>query len=137
MTLGWQRFYRQLKVLVKSPVFLILSAIGNSLMLSGAVGFYYLEHHINPDLSSFLDALWWAVSTVTTVGYGDVTPVTSFGKILGIFLMLSGVSIYVAFTGVFAGTLLAPETKLIDSEVRQIKKVLRRLEERKEYSQEE
>jgi voltage-gated potassium channel len=55
---------------------------------------YNLEHHAQPDVfSSIPAAIWWAVVTMTTVGYGDVTPITFAGKILAIFIMLLGVGI--------------------------------------------
>jgi voltage-gated potassium channel len=51
-----------------------------------------LEWWIDPGIGSFRDSLWWAVTTVTTVGYGDVVPTSSGGRIVGALLMLAGVS---------------------------------------------
>jgi voltage-gated potassium channel Kch len=47
---------------------------------------------VDSGIGSFRDALWWAVVTVTTVGYGDVVPETSGGRLVGAVLMLAGVS---------------------------------------------
>ena len=46
------------------------------------------------NITTFSDALWWAVSTITTVGYGDHYPVTTAGRAIGIALMIVGVGIF-------------------------------------------
>lgn len=69
--------------------------------------FYWLESGINPKLHGFIDALWWGFATATTTGYGDITPATLQGKILGIFLMLAGLALFAMFTALFAETILA------------------------------
>jgi voltage-gated potassium channel len=51
-----------------------------------------LEWAIDPGIGTFRDSLWWAVVTVTTVGYGDVVPTSSGGRIVAALLMLAGVS---------------------------------------------
>jgi voltage-gated potassium channel len=51
-----------------------------------------LERLIDPAMGNFADALWWAIVTVTTVGYGDVIPTSSAGRIIAGFLMVAGVS---------------------------------------------
>jgi voltage-gated potassium channel len=51
-----------------------------------------LERLIDPAMGDFADALWWAIVTVTTVGYGDVIPTSTSGKVIASFLMVAGVS---------------------------------------------
>jgi voltage-gated potassium channel len=51
-----------------------------------------LERLVDPAMGYFADALWWAIVTVTTVGYGDVIPTSSAGRIIAGFLMVAGVS---------------------------------------------
>ena len=51
-----------------------------------------LERLVDPAMGDFADALWWAIVTVTTVGYGDVVPTTTIGRVIAGALMLVGVS---------------------------------------------
>jgi voltage-gated potassium channel len=56
------------------------------------------------------DALWWAVVTLCTVGYGDFVPVTTFGRITGTFVMFAGVGIIGALASILASVLVSPAT---------------------------
>jgi voltage-gated potassium channel len=51
-----------------------------------------LERLVDPAMGDFADALWWAIVTVTTVGYGDVIPTSTSGRVIASFLMVAGVS---------------------------------------------
>ncbi|ACN14861.1 putative calcium-activated potassium channel (Kef-type K+ transport protein) [Desulforapulum autotrophicum HRM2] len=51
----------------------------------------------------FIDALWWSIVTMTTVGYGDVSPATPGGRVIGIFVMLSGIGLIGLLTATIAG----------------------------------
>jgi len=67
--------------------------------LSSAVGFTLAEDvGANGRLHSFFDALWWSSATITTVGYGDVYPVTAAGRIIGVFTMVVGISTFAIIT---------------------------------------
>ena len=93
-------------MLVKSPVFITLTIAGNGLIgLSGTL-FYYLEKGTNPKMVHYIDAIWWSFATATTTGYGDITPITTIGKILGILLMLMGTALFAMYTGLFAEVIL-------------------------------
>src|SRR5262249_17791332 len=62
------------------------------LVLFASAGMYLLERDVQPDkFGSIPEATWWALSTLTTVGYGDVVPITPLGKVLGGVVMLLGV----------------------------------------------
>lgn len=64
------------------------------LVILSASVMYSVEHDAQPDVfDSIPSAIWWSVVTMTTVGYGDVTPVTFLGKFISIFIMLLGVGI--------------------------------------------
>jgi voltage-gated potassium channel len=65
------------------------------LLLFASTGIYFLERHAQPDaFGSIPAASWWALATLTTVGYGDVVPVTAMGKVLGGVVMLLGVGMF-------------------------------------------
>lgn len=53
---------------------------------------------VEPNINTFTDALWWAVVTTTTVGYGDISPSTPIGRILAVLLMIIGIGIIGTFT---------------------------------------
>ena len=55
---------------------------------------YVLEHGHNPSFAQVSDGLWWAFVTLTTVGYGDIVPITSAGRIVGVFTMIFGIAVY-------------------------------------------
>ncbi|MCB1526975.1 MAG: ion transporter [Hyphomicrobiaceae bacterium] len=63
-------------------------------MLFAASGMYYLEHAAQPEkFGTIPDAMWWAIATLTTVGYGDVSPITGLGRIFGGFVMIIGLCV--------------------------------------------
>lgn len=103
---------------LRRPVFLYLSALSSSIMLISGGVFYFLEHPVNPKVATFLDAFYFVVTTVTGVGYGDITPLTPPGKIFSILLMLLGTGIFVAFTAVVSMAVLEAELKLRPSHPR-------------------
>lgn len=63
-------------------------------VLFAATGMHYLEQEAQPDkFGSVPDAAWWAVATLTTVGYGDVTPLTPWGRVFGGIVMVAGLCV--------------------------------------------
>nr|WP_320142945.1 ion transporter [uncultured Cohaesibacter sp.] len=71
-----------------------------------AVGIYYFENEAQPDkFSSVFQSLWWAVATLTTVGYGDVFPVTVGGKVFTLFVLMIGIGIISVPSGLIASSL--------------------------------
>lgn len=118
----WRRTSRFIlsrgRYLVRHPLFLLLTLVGNAFMVLGAVAHFWLERGINAQVTSFLDSLWWSVSTVTTVGYGDVVPITPVGRVVGMGLMIFGTALFSAFTALFASVLLMPELEEIGHGVR-------------------
>ncbi|WP_165875798.1 ion transporter [Hazenella coriacea] len=59
----------------------------------GASGVYLIEGRVNSSLQSFVDAIWWAIVTTTTVGYGDISPVTIGGRVIAVILMFTGIGL--------------------------------------------
>ncbi len=86
----WQSF--------SAALYLILIA----LFLSSSL-MYIAEHEAQPDtFSSIPETMWWGLITLTTVGYGDVSPVTPLGKIIGAFTAIMGVCTVALLTGIVA-----------------------------------
>ncbi|THB71995.1 MAG: potassium channel protein, partial [Desulfovibrio sp.] len=75
------------------------------LLLGSSLGFYFLELRPSGEDNPF-SALYWAVVTLTTVGYGDYAPVTLAGRVLGILVMLSGIGLVSTLSGNLASLLV-------------------------------
>jgi len=58
------------------------------------------------DISNFFDALWWSITTITTVGYGDIVPKSIEGRIIGVFLMIFGISVWTATISLISASLV-------------------------------
>ena len=100
--------YRSLK---RSKVFTILG-VTTAIILFGAIGLYVLDgYHRGKGTSGILDTLWWALVTITTVGYGDVVPHSTLGRIVGLILMLSGVVLVSLFTATIASIFVERKIK--------------------------
>jgi voltage-gated potassium channel len=74
--------------------------------LVGGLSFYLVERGVNDGLPTLRHALWWAIVTLTTVGYGDISPVTPVGQAIGASLMVAGMFTLALFAGVVGHTLL-------------------------------
>ncbi len=73
------------------------------LMLIASTLMYNVENAAQPDkFRNALDSMWWAVATITTVGYGDVYPVTAMGKVLGSAIALLGIALIAVPTGIIS-----------------------------------
>ncbi len=84
----------------KEELLLSMSFIVFLLLISSSLVFY-IEHPAQPDIfSSIPDSLWWGVNAMTTVGYGDMHPITPFGKVLGGLMAVLGVAIFALPTGI-------------------------------------
>ncbi|TDM65200.1 ion transporter [Acinetobacter pittii] len=76
------------------------------MIIMTASGIYMVENKAQPEaFSSIPKSMWWAVVTLTTVGYGDVTPVTNLGKLLGALITILGVGIAALPAGILASGL--------------------------------
>ena len=72
-----------------------------------SLAMYAAENGVNAAVGSPLDALWWGVVTLTTVGYGDITPVTGEGRLAASILMLLGIGLFSAITAIVTSFLLS------------------------------
>jgi voltage-gated potassium channel len=83
------------KIVVFLSFIVLLSVLLGSIM-------YVLEYEKNPGFTSIPQSIYWAIVTITTVGYGDVAPHTALGKILATFIMILGYSIIAVPTGIIS-----------------------------------
>lgn len=78
-------------------------ALAGFLLLFGAAALYVVEGDVQPDkFGSIPRALWWSIITLTTVGYGDVSPITPIGKFLAAIVALAGIGLVAMPTGIMA-----------------------------------
>jgi voltage-gated potassium channel len=94
--------YAERDAFVSALYLLVLSILITSCLI------YFAEHHLQPDkLGTIPDAMWWSIVTITTVGYGDVTPLSPWGKVIGAFTALSGIFTAALLTGIVASAFAA------------------------------
>lgn len=88
---------------------LIIFTLASLVMLYlAAVGIYHFEHRAQPEVfRSIFDSLWWAVATLTTVGYGDIYPVTMGGRLFTFLVLMLGLGLVAVPTGIVASSLSA------------------------------
>jgi voltage-gated potassium channel len=84
---------------------LAFSVLGVATMLGG-VSIYLVEVKPNPTIETMVDGLWWALVTITTVGFGDIAPVTLLGRIIGSVLMVAGMFTLALFAGIVGSSLV-------------------------------
>ena len=80
-------------------------------MLISALLVTIFERSANGSIQGFGDALWWAATTVTTVGYGDKYPLTAEGRAVAVFLMIVGIAIFGVLTAGIAAYFVESESE--------------------------
>jgi voltage-gated potassium channel len=106
-------------LLVVITIAVLLVVITGSAVLS-------LEKDVkDANITNVGDALWWATTTVTTVGYGDKYPVSAEGRIVAVILMVTGVGLFSTFSGTVAAFLLSPQENKETSQILAELKALR------------
>jgi len=99
-TIGNVVYARRGELLVTGFLIFVLLIISSSLL-------YYAERDAQPDkFSSIPASLWWSVVTLTTVGYGDVFPITPLGKIFGSVISFLGIGLFALPAGILGGGFL-------------------------------
>lgn len=86
--------------------FLTLLTLFLFVVLTGAIAIYITEESDNEKINSLFDAIYWSYITITTVGYGDVTPLTSVGKVISFIIVLLGLTIVSFGTSVIVSAFL-------------------------------
>ena len=91
-----------------SSVFILLV-----LMLASSLCMYSLEHDAQPEVfSNAFSGIWWSVSTLLTIGYGDIYPVTTMGKVFSIFITFLGVGMVAIPTGIISAGFVDQYTRI-------------------------
>ncbi len=99
-----QRFHRAFRI-AREEIVLFLG-VACVLMFLAAVGIYYFENPTQPEaFRSVFHSLWWAVVTLSSVGYGDVYPVTAGGRIFTFFVLMVGLGVVAVPAGIVASAL--------------------------------
>jgi len=83
-----------------NKLFYLLFAAAGIIIVGSIIIFLVESPHENSQINTMLDAVWWTVATVTTVGYGDIVPVSDAGKIIAIFFMFFGIAVLAIFLSV-------------------------------------
>jgi voltage-gated potassium channel len=91
-----------------------LLAAWAAVMVLCSLALYAAENGINEAVASPLDAMWWGITTMTTVGYGDVVPKTPEGRLAATVLMVLGIGLFSAVTATVTSFLLEHERDPID-----------------------
>lgn len=107
--------------------------IGSSLviifiiMLAASLGMYSVEHADNPGFDNAFSGMWWSVSALLTVGYGDIYPITVIGKIMGIITAFAGVGLVAIPTGIISAGFV--EQYRLNSEAEKVHKDVEKIGE--------
>jgi voltage-gated potassium channel len=101
-----QRFARAFAIAKEELV--LFAGVTLILLYLASVGVYYFERDAQPEaFASVFHSLWWAVVTLTTVGYGDVYPITVGGRVFTFFVLMTGLGVVAVPTGLVASALAA------------------------------
>lgn len=115
-----------------SSAIVTTALISFTTLLFGAVAVLHAEQPAHANIHTASDALWWAFVTITTVGYGDLYPVTAAGRATAAVLMVVGVGLFGTMSGLFASWLVqrereeAHEIAMLREEVHELKELLKR-----------
>jgi len=121
--------YFKLALKESKEEFIVFLSITLFLFYLSAVGIYFFEHQAQPEhFSSVFASMWWAVATLTTVGYGDVYPVTVGGKIFTTIILILGLGIVSVPAGIISSALLNIKNKDENKKEEMLKNKINQLE---------
>ncbi|MDG1350368.1 MAG: ion transporter [Crocinitomicaceae bacterium] len=99
------RRFQNAFIMIKQEL-IMFSVVSLILFYLSAVGIYYFENSVQPEaFSSIFSSLWWSVVTLTTVGYGDVIPITIGGRIFTFIILMIGLGIIAIPSGMISSAL--------------------------------
>jgi voltage-gated potassium channel len=111
------RLYQILSLLKgKGGELIILAGVSGISIIFGGFAVVIAElNNSESNIKNLSDGVWWAIATITTVGYGDYYPVTPLGKIIASFVMFIGLAFLTSFAGLLSSTLIASKMKQKDN----------------------
>jgi voltage-gated potassium channel len=129
------RSWEQARRVLRQRTFSLIGAVSVITVALAATLIYAFERRSDGPIATVADALWWALSTITTVGYGDVYPVTMAGRGVAVFLMLTGISLFGLLTARIAAFLIEEDERdtqqpRLDDIVARLERIERQLQER-------
>jgi len=96
-----------------------LSIMGMIIVSIGGFGVFIFESNtMNAKITSLGDAFWWSLATVTTVGYGDVVPISAEGRILGVLIMTGGIAFISVFISVLGAELVQKNFQSVNKDLK-------------------
>ena len=124
---GTMRGHQRLERKIQDP-FISVILIAFLCVFLGAISVLHLEAGVEgSNIKSARDAIWWALVTVTTVGYGDFTPITNEGRLVAVVLMSAGIGIFGVFSVQCTQYLMSHQKKDEDKELKALKEEVRAL----------
>jgi voltage-gated potassium channel len=107
---------RRARTLVRKKAFSTAMAAALVTWLTSAAAFTMVEDvGVNGRIESFFTALWWSAATITTVGYGDIYPITPAGRAIGVFTMVLGFTVFAVVTAGVAAFFVEVDEQTSDS----------------------
>jgi voltage-gated potassium channel len=104
------RLYKALYIAREEFVLFFTMAV--LMLFLSAAGIYHFEHEAQPEIfKSIFHCLWWSVATLFTVGYGDMYPITTGGRVFTFFILIVGLSIVAVPTGLLAAAMVEVREK--------------------------
>ncbi|MCB2087619.1 MAG: ion transporter [Sphingomonadaceae bacterium] len=116
---------------------IVTMALAGVLLLVGSTAMYMTEGHLQPEeFGSIPRALWWAIITLTTVGYGDAAPITPLGKMFASIVALCGIALVAMPTGIIAAAFSDAMQRRRDEKLEELRRHLEEIEEEEEVIEE-
>lgn len=92
------------------------------LMIIASLLMYNIEYEAQPDVfQNAFSGIWWSIATLTTVGYGDIYPITVLGKFLGAVIALLGIGLVAVPTGIISAGFVESIDKAEDNELEKLR----------------
>jgi len=108
-TYGWRNMVREIRENRASSALYLTIFMVIIVLEFGGMGIVFAEaYNTDSNIKTAGDGVWWAFVTITTVGYGDLFPVTNLGRFMGFFVMVLGVGSFAVLTGFLANAFLSP-----------------------------